>query len=234
MKEPILMEQNKDKQQQSQKRQEEVQNKLEEEKKADQSVGGEEGVNEEKKRQDLSVDEKQEIFDNEFLPHIDSLYNFGYYLTNDEDEAKDLLQETYLRAYKYINYYQKGTNAKAWLLRILKNTFINDYRKKSKRPVHLSFEDFYTGDESEDTGFIDLRQEVFDSLIGDEVSKALNGLPVDYRLIILLCDIEGFKYEEIAKIIDVPIGTVRSRLHRARNMLKEKLKDYASKKGYNG
>ncbi len=187
-----------------------------------------------KKRQDLSAEEKKALFENEFLPHIDSLYNFGFYLTNDEDEAKDLLQETYLRAYKYINYYQKGTNAKAWLLRILKNTFINDYRKKSKKPVHLSFEDFYTGDESEDTGFIDLRQEVFDSLIGDEVTKALNGLPVDYRLIILLCDIEGFKYEEIAKIIDVPIGTVRSRLHRARNMLKEKLKDYASKKGYKG
>ena len=194
----------------------------------------EEHTNPEKKRQDLSSEEKQEIFDNEFLPHIDSLYNFGYYLTNDEDEAKDLLQETYLRAYKYINYYQKGTNAKAWLLRILKNTFINDYRKKSKKPVHLSFEDFYTGDDSEDTGFIDLRQEVFDSLIGDEVSRALNALPVDYRLIILLCDIEGFKYEEIAKIIDVPIGTVRSRLHRARNMLKDKLKDYAHKKGYKG
>lgn len=186
------------------------------------------------KRPDLSREEKQKIFENEFLPHINSLYNFGYYLTNDEDEAKDLLQETYLRAYKYINYYQQGTNAKAWLLRILKNTFINDYRKKSKKPVHLSFEDFYTGDESEDTGFIDLRQEVFDSLIGDEVSRALNSLPVDYRLIILLCDIEGFKYEEIAKIIDVPIGTVRSRLHRARNMMKDKLKNYASKKGYNG
>lgn len=188
----------------------------------------------EKKRQDLSPAEKQETFETEFLPHIDSLYNFGFYLTNDEDEAKDLLQETYLRAYKYINYYQKGTNAKAWLLRILKNTFINDYRKKSKRPVHLSFEDFYTGDDSEDTGFIDLRQEVFDSLIGDEVSHALNALPVDYRLIILLCDIEGFKYEEIAKIINVPIGTVRSRLHRARNMLKEKLKHYAPRKGYKG
>lgn len=192
------------------------------------------GETEEKKRQDLSPEEKQETFENEFLPHIDSLYNFGYYLTNDEDEAKDLLQETYLRAYKYINYYQKGTNAKAWLLRILKNTFINDYRKKSKKPTHLSFEDFYTGEDSEDTGFIDLRQEVFDSLIGDEVTRSLNALPVDYRLIILLCDIEGFKYEEIAKIIDVPIGTVRSRLHRARNMLKEKLKNYASKKGYKG
>lgn len=196
--------------------------------------GAENQEEEAPKRPDLSREEKQKIFENEFLPHINSLYNFGYYLTNDEDEAKDLLQETYLRAYKYINYYQQGTNAKAWLLRILKNTFINDYRKKSKKPVHLSFEDFYTGDESEDTGFIDLRQEVFDSLIGDEVSRALNSLPVDYRLIILLCDIEGFKYEEIAKIIDVPIGTVRSRLHRARNMMKDKLKNYASKKGYNG
>ncbi len=185
-----------------------------------------------KDREELPEKEKNEIFENEFLPHINSLYNFGYYLTSDEDDAKDLLQETYLRAYKYINYYQKGTNAKAWLLRILKNTFINDYRKKSKKPVHLSFEEYYTGDETEETGFIDLREEVFDNLIGDEVSRSINSLPVDYRLIILLCDIEGFKYEEIAQIIDVPIGTVRSRLHRARNMLKEKLQDYADKKGY--
>lgn len=186
-----------------------------------------------KNKEEITAKEKQEVFDNEFLPHIDSLYNFGFYLTNDEEEAKDLLQETYLRAYKYINYYEKGTNAKAWLLRILKNTFINEYRKKSKKPAHLSFEDYYNPDESEETGFIDLREEVFDNLIGDEISKALNSLPVDYRLIILLCDIEGFKYEEIAKIIDVPIGTVRSRLHRARNMLKDKLKDYAEKRGYN-
>lgn len=185
-----------------------------------------------KDKEELSPVEKKKIFDDEFLPHADSLYNFGYYLSSDEEQAKDLLQETFLRAYKYINYYEKGTNAKAWLLRILKNTFINEYRKKSKKPTHLSFEDYFTADESEETGFIDLREEVFDSLIGDEISRALNSLPVDYRLIILLCDIEGFKYEEIAKIIDVPIGTVRSRLHRARNMLKDKLKSYAEKKGY--
>jgi len=228
MKEQHPMEHKKDKQQPDKAKEENPDNTGEE-----QEAGEDETINVDKKRQDLDKQEKQEIFDNEFLPHIDSLYNFGFYLTNNEDEAKDLLQETYLRAYKYINYYQKGTNAKAWLLRILKNTFINDYRKKSKRPVHLSFEDFYTGDDNEETGFTDLRQEVFDSLIGDEVSKSLNALPVDYRLIILLCDIEGFKYEEIAKIIDVPIGTVRSRLHRARNMLKDKLKDYANRKGYN-
>lgn len=186
-----------------------------------------------KNNDQLSKQEQQEIFDKEFLPHADSLYNFGFYLSNDEEQAKDLLQETLLRAYKYVNYYEQGTNAKAWLLRILKNTFINEYRKKSKRPAHVSFEDFHTADESEETGFIDLREEVYDSLIGDEITKSLNSLPVDYRLIILLCDIEGFKYDEIAKIIDVPIGTVRSRLHRARNMLKEKLKNYAEKRGYN-
>lgn len=79
---------------------------------------------------------------------------------------------------------------------------------------------------------VDLRQEVYNNLVGDEISKAVSSLPVDYRLIILLCDVEGFKYDEIAKIIDVPIGTVRSRLHRARNMLKDQLKDYAEKRGY--
>jgi len=186
-----------------------------------------------KNKEELTLKRKNQIFEKEFLPHADSLYNFAYYLSNDEDEAKDLLQETFLRGYKYLNYYEEGTNAKAWLLRILKNTFINEYRKKSKKPTHLSFEDYFTVDESEDTGFIDLREEVYDSLIGDEISRALNSLPVDYRLIILLCDIEGFKYEEIAKIIDVPIGTVRSRLHRARNLLKEKLKEYAKKRGFN-
>jgi RNA polymerase sigma-70 factor (ECF subfamily) len=186
-------------------------------------------------KHELTKKEKDQVFEAEFLPHIDSLYNFATFLENNDEIAKDLLQETYLRAYKFINYYEKGTNAKAWLIRILKNTFINEYRKKSKAPTRVEFEDTYQQvDDSaeEEMQNVDLRQEVYNNLVGDEITKAVNALPVDYRLIILLCDIEGFKYDEIAKIIDVPIGTVRSRLHRARNMLKEQLKGYAEKRGY--
>jgi RNA polymerase sigma-70 factor (ECF subfamily) len=185
-------------------------------------------------RHELTKKERDEIFEKEFLPHIDSLYNFAVFLEHNEEIAKDLLQETYMRAYKFISYYETGTNAKAWLIRILKNTFINEYRKKSKAPTRVEFEDTYqqVDDSNDEVQNVDLREEVYNALVGDEVTSAVNALPVDYRLIILLCDVEGFKYDEIAKIIDVPIGTVRSRLHRARNMLKDKLKGYASKKGY--
>lgn len=180
---------------------------------------------------ELSNTERDKIFQDEFMPHIDSVYNFAYYLINGEEDAKDLVQETYLKAYKYIDYYEKGTNAKAWLLKILKNTFINEYRKRSKKPIRINYEDIQGRESSEDVETVDLREEVFDGLMGDEITKAVNDLPVDYRIIILLCDVENFKYEEIARIVDVPIGTVRSRLHRARNMLKGKLKAYAKKNG---
>ncbi len=182
----------------------------------------------------LSKEEKDKIFEDEFLPHIDSLYNFAVFLQSNEEVAKDLLQETYLRAYKFISYYEVGTNAKAWLIRILKNTFINEYRRISKLPTTIDLEETYQQADEEDTNQAntDLRQEIYNNLVGDEVTVAVNSLPVDYRLIILLCDVEGFKYDEIAKIIDVPIGTVRSRLHRARNMLKDQLRGYAAKRGY--
>lgn len=185
-------------------------------------------------RNKLTKVEKDRLFEDEFLPHMDSLYNFGFYLANDEDMAKDLLQETFLKAYRFIEYYQLGTNAKAWLLRIMKNSFINEYRKKSKTPHKVNIDDINQKDDVDDQHVVlDMRAEVYNSLMGDEITRAVNALPVDYRLIILLCDIEGFKYDEIAKIIDVPIGTVRSRLHRARNLLKEKLKEYARTKGFN-
>lgn len=178
---------------------------------------------------------KDEIFNNEFLPQIDALYNFAFHLTYDEEDSNDLVQETYLKAYRFIDSYDAGTNAKAWLFKILKNAFINEYRKKSKQPSRVDYEDFvgyHDTEESSHVEFLDLRHEIFQGMLGDEVTRALNTLPVDFRTVVLLCDIEGFSYEEIAKITDIPIGTVRSRLHRARNMLKEKLKEYAKNLGY--
>ncbi len=187
-------------------------------------------------RQHYSEKEKQEIFDQEFMPHIHSMYNFGYRLTLDRDDAKDLVQDTYLKAFRFIESFQKGTNAKAWLFRILKNSFINDYRKKSKEPSKVDYQEvetYYNSDEVDRQITPDLRVESLKDMIGDEISNALNSLDVDFRTVIILCDLEGFKYEEMAKILDIPIGTVRSRLHRARNLLKEKLKSYAQSMGYN-
>lgn len=179
--------------------------------------------------------DKIRIFDFEFMPHIDSMYNFAYRLTFGEDDAKDLVQETYLKAFRFINSFQEGTNAKAWLFRILKNSFINDFRKKSKEPSKVDYhevETFYNSEDIDKGITTDLRVETVQDMIGDEISNALNALDVDFRTVIILCDLEGFKYDEMAKILDIPIGTVRSRLHRARNLLKEKLSKYAGSLGY--
>lgn len=178
---------------------------------------------------------QQQKFERDLLPHINALNTFAYHLSYNEEDARDLVQETYLKAYKAIDSYDEGTNAKAWLFKILKNNYINQYRRKSKRPRNVDFEAFVGLHESENSPLkskVDLREEIYEELMGDEVTIAINGLPLDFRTVILLCDIEGFTYEEIAKILDVPIGTVRSRLHRARNLLKEKLSTYAQKLGY--
>lgn len=190
---------------------------------------------EEENKKKYSHKEKNEIFNQEFLPHINSMYNFGYRLTFDEDDAKDLVQDTFLKAYRFIDSFQQGTNAKAWLFRILKNSFINDFRKKSKEPSKIDYqevESYYNSGDVDRPITTDLRVETVQDMIGDEISNALNSLDVDFRTVIILCDLEGFKYDEMAKILDIPIGTVRSRLHRARNLLKEKLKNYANKMGY--
>lgn len=179
--------------------------------------------------------EQLQVFEEELMPQIDALYNFAFHLCYNEDDANDLVQETYMKAFRFISKYIKGTNAKAWLFKILKNAFINQYRKKSKRPTKVDYEDivsYHDNEEGSFVDFMDLRQEIFQGMMGDEVTNAVNLLPIDFRTVLLLCDVEGFTYEEISKIIDIPIGTVRSRLHRARNMLKEKLRTYADKLGY--
>ena len=183
----------------------------------------------------FSDKQKIAVFDNEFMPHIDSMYNFAFRLTHDEDDAKDLVQDTFLKSYRFINSFQEGTNAKAWLFRILKNSFINDFRKKSKEPTKVDYQEvegYYNSEKANSTITTDLRIDTIKDMMGDEISNALNSLAVDFRTVIILCDVEGFTYEEMAKILDIPIGTVRSRLHRARNLLKEKLHSYAQSMGY--
>lgn len=179
--------------------------------------------------------EKTRLFESDFEPLLSSAYNFAFRLTLDEDDAKDLVQDSYLRAFRFLDSFKTGTNAKAWLFRIIKNTFINEYRRKTKEPNKIDYQDLeqsYNSEEAENKATTDLRVDVLQGKIGDEVANALNSLAVDFRTVIVLCDLEGFSYEEMAKILDIPIGTVRSRLHRARYILKEKLTDYARQEGY--
>lgn len=179
--------------------------------------------------------EKLLIFEEDFIPLINVLYNFAYRITLDEDESNDLVQETYLKAFRFINSYSRGTNPKAWLYRILKNSFINELRKRKKEPAKLDYqeiEDYYNSDDIKHPGVSNIQINPFKDAIGDEVMLALNDLAVDFRIVIILCDLEGFTYDEMSKILDIPVGTVRSRLHRARNVLKEKLKKYAHSMGY--
>ncbi|TVQ66086.1 MAG: sigma-70 family RNA polymerase sigma factor [Balneolaceae bacterium] len=178
---------------------------------------------------------KQQDFNGEILPHLDALYNFGLRLTSDPNDAEDLVQDTIVKAYRFFSSYEKGTNAKAWLFRILKNSYINNYRRKSKKPQEVDYDEvatFYETVRAERTETSDLEDKMFRELIDDDLSRALDSIPEDFRTVVLLCDVEDFTYEEIANMLDVPIGTIRSRLHRGRNLLKAELMEYATKRGY--
>jgi RNA polymerase sigma-70 factor, ECF subfamily len=176
-----------------------------------------------------------EEFKREALPHIGILRNYAYKMTGNELDADDLLQETYLRAFRFFHKFEKGTNCKAWLFRIMKNLFINNYRKNQKSPGKVDYEEienFFENIKSEKLDSSDLQEKVFANLLDDQVTIALNSLQDDFKTVIILCDLEGLSYEEIAEFVQCPIGTVRSRLHRARKLLAQKLYKYAKTKGY--
>lgn len=178
---------------------------------------------------------KQSEFNDEMLPHLDSLYNFGLRLTSDPIDAEDLVQDTIVKAFRFFSSYERGTNAKAWLFRILKNSYINGYRKKTKNPQQVDYDEvavFYETIRAAHTDSSNLEHNMYRQLMDDDLSRALNNIPEDFRTVVLLCDVEDFTYEEIANMLDVPIGTIRSRLHRGRNLLRAHLVDYASKRGY--
>ncbi|HXG38688.1 MAG TPA: sigma-70 family RNA polymerase sigma factor [Bacteroidota bacterium] len=184
-----------------------------------------------------ATQKKHREFEEEAIPHMDVLYNFALRTTGNEDDARDLLQETYLKAYRFWDKYEKGTNIRAWLFRIMKNSYINRYRKETKEPATVDYDDvenFYNSIRAESTDPNDLQEKLFGNLLGDEVSKALASLPDDFRTVVILCDIEGMMYEEIAQFLDIPIGTVRSRLHRGRKLLQQRLFEYAKNQGIIG
>lgn len=170
------------------------------------------------------------------LVHIDALYRSALYLAKNESNADDLVQETCLRALKSLKNDKEVDNVKAWLFKILVNTFINKYRK-DKRDLSLvdfdSIESFYGSLEEEaQMSSIPEDEAEFNNLLDDDVKKALEELPDDFRMVILLSTVEGFSYKEISKMVDCPVGTVMSRIYRGRKMLKERLAGYAKKYGF--
>jgi RNA polymerase sigma-70 factor (ECF subfamily) len=178
---------------------------------------------------------KEEDFTNETLPHENALYNYALKISGNTDDAQDLVQETYYKAYRHFDKFQSGTNSKAWMFMILKNTFINDYRKSKREPYKLDYEqiqNFYENVKSDRSEENNLDKEFYNDLFDDELTEAIDQLPTKMREVFLLCDLEGYSYEETAELVDCPIGTVRSRLHRARHMLQEILFDYAKEKGF--
>ena len=184
---------------------------------------------------DEELKQKKIDFDLEAMPHMNLLHNYAYKMTFNQLDADDLLQETFLRAFRFFHKFERGTNCKAWLFRIMKNLFINRYRKNQKEPGKVDYgeiENFFDTIRSEKMESSDLQQKVFSNLLDDDVTKALNSLQDDFKTVVILCDLEGLSYEEIADFVQCPIGTVRSRLHRGRKMLQEKLYEYAKVRGY--
>lgn len=176
-------------------------------------------------------------FETAAIPFLDSLYSMAYRLTRNTEEAQDLVQETYLKAYKYYDKFEKGTNLKAWLFRILKNSFINNYRKKQSQPQQSAFEDIEESFETlvSDEAYQhtkDPEQAALENVLDEDVQAALDSLRDDYRMVIHLVDIEGFSYKEASEILDVPVGTVMSRLYRGRKLLEKSLLGYARRYGY--
>lgn len=177
---------------------------------------------------------KQERFNKVMVPHMDVLYNYGLYLTGDREAANDLLQETYLKAFRFFDKFEPGTNSKAWLYRIMRNTFINEYRRVKRLPDLVQYDEQISSyqmlpREEEKT---ELRNQVEGEMFEDEIAGAIASLPEKFKSVIVLRDVEDLPYEEIADALEIPVGTVRSRLHRARGILFAKLREYAMAKGY--
>ena len=182
--------------------------------------------------------QRKEEFEAVALPHLDALFNLALKLTRNRRDAEDLVQESYLRAYRFFDSYKPGTHIKAWLFRILRNTFINRYRAAKVRPDEVDFakieatyeraidEDFAVGKRRPSP-----EEVVMNGVLDAEVQQALDAIPEDYRIVVILALAEEMSYKEIAAALSIPLGTVMSRLHRGRKLLQAALLDYAKKRG---
>ena len=187
-------------------------------------------------REKESAAERTKRFERDALQYMNQLYAAALRYTRNQDDAQDLVQDTYAKAYTSFHQFEPGTNLKAWLYRVLTTTFINNYRKDQRRPQtsDSEIEDWQLADAASHTSDQGKSTEdvVLESLPDSDIKRALTEIPEEFRMAVYLADVEGFSYKEIAEIVNVPTGTVMSRLHRGRKLLREKLSGYARELGY--
>ena len=176
-------------------------------------------------------------FETAAMPFLDALYNTALRMTRNTQDAEDLVQETFLKAYRHFDKFEPGTNLKAWLFKIMKNTFINDYRKRQAQPPESDFAEIEGAFESQvsEEATQQIRtpeEEALADVLDEDVQRALDALPPEYRMVVLLTDLEGFSYREVAEILEIPVGTVMSRLYRGRKRLESEMLRYAREHGY--
>jgi RNA polymerase sigma-70 factor (ECF subfamily) len=175
---------------------------------------------------------KREEFEREALVHLDTLYNVALRLCGNATDAEDLVQDTVTKAYRSWDKYERGTNCRAWLVTIMRNTFINRFRKESKRPSPVEFDAVQDVSIFEEVQDRDPAGTFFRQMVDEDVKRAIQELPEEFRIPVVLSDVEGLSYAEIAEILELPVGTVKSRLFRGRRRLQQRLYDYALEMGY--